>query len=267
MQTRSLFALALLMACLPCTAQRPGKQPDHVLFVGNSLTYVGNLPAVFSALANANGHPVRSDMIVQGGATLSERVKDGSVVRALATKRYTTIVLQEHGGDLMCLPRRDLCIQSQRAIKSLAQAARNTSVNIVLMGTYRDQPWESRALVRGELRAAALAGIAYIEVSEKLQRLRRAEPELHWFQPDGVHPGKDLALLDAMLIYKQLYGSGPELKSFTVNALIYPGNSGQPQTSRAADATPSRVQIPVPVSYSSATIEKLLAGMDKGGAG
>ncbi len=263
MHMRILLALTLLLTCLPCSAQIPGKRPDQVLFVGNSLTYVGNLPAVFAALANANGHPVRSDMIVRGGATLNQRVQDGSVVRALSANHYTTIVLQERGGDLLCAQNREVCAQSQQAIESLAKVARNKDVNIVLMGTYQGLSSASRALVEGESRAAARAGIAYVEVSEKLQRLRRAEPGLGWFQSDGMHPGTDLVLLDAIVLYKQLFGSDPEPKAFTVNAPIYTTNSRLTEALRAADATPPRAETPGKVSYSSVTVQALLAGMSK----
>src|SRR6056297_941890 len=75
--------------------------PDRVLFVGNSLTYYGNVPAIFSALAEASGKPVTSDMIVVGGAELTERVADGTVARALDERRYTALVLQERGGALI----------------------------------------------------------------------------------------------------------------------------------------------------------------------
>lgn len=267
MPKRCMFALILLLACLPCNAQEPAQQADHVLFVGNSLIYVGNLPAVFSALANANGHPVRSDMIVQGGATLDDRVRDGSVVRALATNQYTTMILQERSGHLMCSLRAALCLQSQRAIKRLAKAAHDKGATTILLGTYQQQPWASLELVEGESRAAARAGIAYIEVWKKLQHLHQAEPELDWYQADRIHPGKDLTLLDAILIYRQLFGTVPEAKSFTVNALIYADNSGQAEDSPTTDATHPKVRIPTPVTYSSATIERLLAGMDKDDSG
>src|SRR5690606_32452557 len=81
---RILLFLLLCVASIPCRADTLEESGAHVLFVGNSLTYVANTPAVYSALAAANGHPTRSDMIVRGGATLAERVADGSVERALA---------------------------------------------------------------------------------------------------------------------------------------------------------------------------------------
>jgi hypothetical protein len=47
-----------------------------LLFVGNSLTYVGNLPAVLDALAASNKKSLQSHMIVKAVATLTELVED-----------------------------------------------------------------------------------------------------------------------------------------------------------------------------------------------
>ena len=263
-----VFLLVLTMVFLRTSCGRyPEKHLDRVLFVGNSLTYVGNLPATFSALASANGHPVNSDMIVSGGATLSERVADGSVVRALAAHRYTALVLQERGGDLLCSFGPDSCTQSRAAIKVLANLARKKGITVVLLGTYQSLPLPSRRLVQEESSAAADASIPYIDVSERLQRLRSKAPELIWFYADGTHPGKDLVLLDAILIYKQLLGSYPAARSFTVNAPIYTSSSGLTQVLRAAESAPPKADTPRKVSYASATADKILAIISKDGSG
>ena len=81
-------ALILLSALLCASCATTGIDPpeQRVLFVGNSQLYVGNMPAVFAALASANGHPVASDMIVRGGASLADRVADGSIAAALRAR-------------------------------------------------------------------------------------------------------------------------------------------------------------------------------------
>ena len=258
---RASFPLILAFALLaaPCHAEQPGARPPHVLFVGNSQLYVGNVPAVFSALAMANGQTVSADMIVRGGATLGDRVADGSVERALGSNRYTSLVLQERGGQLICVFRSSLCSDSKRMIRHLAAAARKHGTEAFLLGTYQSLPSASRELIMGESRAAKHAGIAYIEVSDRFQRLRRAAPELEWFYSDGIHPGKDLVLLDAILLYRQLFGSYPEARSFTVNAPIYTATSGLTQVLRAADATAPQADTPNQITYAASTISTLLA--------
>ena len=228
-----------------------------MLFVGNSLTYVANTPAVYSALATANGHPTRSDMIVRGGATLAERVADGSVERALSRGGYTTLVIQERGGDLTCSFGPDSCAQSRTAIAALAGRAREQGTDVVLLGTYQSHPAASRAIVEEERQAAAEAGIAYAEISGKLQALRGAEPELAWFAEDDMHPGKDLALLNAMVLYEALHGDMTYVGRLCVSAPIYCTVSGLDETLRRADSPPPLAETPREACYPAETVEKM----------
>lgn len=220
MRLLTLLALLILLICASCSTSPSLSQAERALFVGNSLTYVGNVPAVFSALAEDDGRRIVSDMIVRGGATLTQRVADGSVARALNGTKYAALVLQERGGDLTCSFGPGSCIQSRQAIKTLAALAKEKDVYVVLLGTYQPHPVASRRLVEEELSAATEAGIPYIAVSEKLQQLRSTAPELTWFAADGMHPGKDLALLNAILVHQALPGSLPSPESITVRAPI-----------------------------------------------
>lgn len=258
MRILTLLALAFLLVCVSCRATERHEPSQRVLFVGNSLTYVGNVPAIYSALAAANGHPVASDMIVRGGATLAQRVADGSVARALATRKYSTLVVQERGGDLTCSFGPDSCIQSRQAIQALATLAGKHGVAVVLLGTYQPHPAASRNLIEKESAAAAEAGIPYVEVSGKLQHLRSVAPDMTWFAADGMHPGKDLALLNAMLVYRALHGALPEPRPLTVTAPIYGSTSGLTETLRRADAPPPLPDTPGEVRYTSGTLKTLL---------
>lgn len=258
------FSLVILLCLLVAACHVPvrSNSPDKVLFVGNSLTYVGNLPAVYSALAAANGRNVRSDMIVRGGATLSQRFEDGSVARALATNRYTTLVLQERGGDLMCSFGLEACTQSRSALKAMASLAGKHGVAVVLLGTYQSNPEASRRLVESESAAARQVGIPYIEVSGKLQALRTQAPGLGWFAADGMHPGKDLALLNAVLVYQALHGALPKPSPLTVKAPIYGSVSRLTQALRHADDPPPMPETPGEVHYAAMILDVLLDGLE-----
>ena len=261
MRSLASILLSILVICTSCSVHNSPRQTERVLFVGNSLTYVGNAPAVFSALAKANGKPIASDMIVAGGGTLTQRVADGSVARALDERKYTALVLQERGGDLMCSFGPDSCVQSRQAIKALTALAEQSGTSIVLLGSYQPHPAASRRLIEAESAAAADVGIPYIEVSEKLRHLSSAAPELTWFAPDGMHPGKELALLNAILVYQALHGSLPNPEPLTVVAPIYESTSGLTETLRQADAPPPLSETPKEVRYSSATLRKLLGAV------
>lgn len=244
------FLIVLLaIASIFCNAAHATPPKQLVLFVGNSLTYVGNTPAVFDALSASNGRTVQSDMIVEGGATLSQRLNDGSVARAFASRRYDAVVLQERGGDLMCSFGPASCEESRSAIKSLTSLAVKSGAKVYLMGSYQGDPAASRALVAAETAAAAGAGIPYLEVSLKLQVLRAATNRVEWMASDGMHPGPGLALLNAAVLYRALTGTSPAPSAFTVNAPIYGTTSGLTASLRRATDAPPLPNTPRSASY------------------
>lgn len=259
MKAHRLIALPFLLMLLSCGGIDPPLQETKVLFVGNSLTYVGNVPAVYSALAQANGHDSPSHMIVRGGATLSQRVGDGSVARALEEGGYTHLVVQERGGDLMCSFGADSCTQAREAVLALADIGRRNRAAVILLGTYQPEPSASRRLIESESEAARNAGIPYIEVSGRLQRLRGMAPERSWFlSADDFHPGRDLALLNAILVYHAIHGELPQPGPLTVAAPIYGSTSGLDERLRRSDAPPPLETTPMEVRYDSAVVEMLL---------
>ena len=253
--------VALALAWSQCHAERAHAHRLSVLFVGNTLTYVGNTPAVFDALAAANGTAVSSDMIVKGGATLTQRVNDGSVARALAAKRYNAVVLQERGGDLMCSFGPSSCGESRKAIKVIVSLAKSSGAKVYLLGTYQGNPAASRSLVAEESAAAAAAGIPYLEVSEKLQLLRSAAPAMGWQASDGMHPGPDLALLNAASLHQALFGKLPRPSALTVHAPIYGTTSGLTEVLRSAEDPAPLATTPRTVEYSEKSLDTVLQSL------
>lgn len=235
-----------------------------VLFVGNSLTYVGNTPAVFDALAHANGVVVSSDMIVKGGATLTQRVQDNSVARALVGKKYSAVVLQERGGDLMCSFGPDSCTESRRAIQAIVALARRSGAKVYLLGTYQGLPALSKALVAAESAAAAEAGIPYLEVSERLQALRAIAPDMGWHAPDGMHPGPGLALLNAVTVHRALFGKLPKPVAFTVQAPVYGTTSGLTGALRSAESPAPLATTPREIEYSAESMRTVVQAVNRG---
>lgn len=215
---RGFMLLALLAICALAQAQ---EKPVAVLFVGNSQVYVGNLPAVLDALAGTVGKPMQSDMIVEGGATLKQRVDDGTVARALEAKHYDFVVLQERGGDLLCAFGPESCAGSTAAIGELGRLVQAHGAAPLLLGTYQSLPQASDALLDAEGAAATDAGMPYIAVSGRLAKGKASLPDAIWLNADGMHPGHDLILLDAVLLYTQMFGNAPPAAGFRVEAPMY----------------------------------------------
>lgn len=224
---RSLISVMLLAAigCTSCASVKPLSNSARVLFVGNSLVYVGNLPAVFDTLATANERTIQSDMLVEGGATLSDRVADGSVERALNAKRYDYVVLQERGGDMLCDFGPSSCTNAEKSLTVLAESAIRHGAKPIFLGTYQNLPEASASLIQAEASAASRLSISYVQLSEGFQMARVVAPMANWLNPDGMHPGHDLVLLEATLLYRDVFRRLPAQKGFKVTATMYTPHS------------------------------------------
>lgn len=231
--------IAIASLCASCVSAEHAQSPVRLLFVGNSLTYVGNLPAVLDALAASNKKPLQSDMIVKGGATLTERVADGSVERALVAKHYDYVVLQERGGDTICAFGPTSCQDADASLGALAHIVAAHGAKPILLGTYQALPQVSTELVRAESAAASRLSIAYVPVSDRFQTAIKSAPAAEWLFTDRAHPGHDLVLLEAALLYRQVFGALPGLGGFSVHAPMYAPNA--------------RFSLPSPTSHSIAS--------------
>lgn len=207
---RVLASFALLLACLlPAQAATPA---HRVLFVGNSLTYVNNLPAAFASLAPA-GTTVRVDGFARPGARLQDELGNPTLRRLLATGRYTDVVFQERGGDAVCGFSAATCTASAdasatvRASVTLANEARAGGARVFYLGTYQQAarvvPW----LVDGERRVARRMGAVYIELGATWARARQRYPGMRWLAADGAHPGYATTALMALRTWHAVMGA------------------------------------------------------------
>jgi len=210
-------------------ARAADEKPLHILFVGNSLTYVGNLPAVLESLASSNGKSLQADMIVKGGATLTQWLDRRAVRRAIKKKHYDAVVLQERGGDFACGFGPQVCKDSRHALHALAALVHGAGAEPILLGTYQPGIEGSASIERAEAAAARSDKVPYIAVSKRWLQGRKQFPHANWNWTDGMHPGHDLVLLEAVLLYQQLYGDLPEARPLEVRAPMFnPGSKFAP---------------------------------------
>jgi hypothetical protein len=68
----------------------------NVLFVGNSYTYVNDLPGMLASIASTSGVPplIHTDMIASGGYALSDHWDTGDALTQILGGSYTHVVLQ-----------------------------------------------------------------------------------------------------------------------------------------------------------------------------
>jgi hypothetical protein len=68
----------------------------HVLFIGNSYTYVNDLPGMLASIAATSGVPplIRTDTVASGGYALADHWDTGDALAQILSGSYTHVVLQ-----------------------------------------------------------------------------------------------------------------------------------------------------------------------------
>ena len=197
--------------------------PTRVLFIGNSLTFVNDLPEVFAELARSGGHSVEVDMSAQGGQTLADHATSPSTLKKITDQRWNFVVLQEQSK----IP----AIAEQHS-QQMVPAVRLLDGKIGEIGAYTMlfMTWAGRDGLPGagfEDYAAMQAGIetGYLEVAGEIgamvapagaawQRALEGDPQLELWQRDGIHPSPEGTYLAACVFYATLLGQSPEGASY-----------------------------------------------------
>lgn len=224
--TRMPWYRTLLMLLLLCmTGMAMASQPalQRVLFVGNSLTYVNSLPAIFEQVAQAQSGATRyrADMYVRGGATLTQLSKESALHALLDSGTYQVVVLQERGGDDLCLrpetrgyTKDQSCDELAATHLALANEARVHGARVLYLGTYQAEPRFSEQLVSRETELSDKMGATYLEISETLRRMQGEQPTFPWLYEDA-HPGIATTTLMALRAYGAL-NPGHPLRTFAL---------------------------------------------------
>jgi hypothetical protein len=242
--------LGLLAACIG-TGAGIVKNSQRILLVGNSIIYTNNLPAVFTQIVRVQ--PYRDeyhvDIFARGGATLTEWAREPRLLDALASSRYDIVVLQEKGGDDLCVldpqdRKKDDCQTLIDSHIRLASLARKYGARVLYLGTYQSMPQISKELVRAERELSTMMNAEYVEISERWQSLRQSQPQFPWLYADNGHPGIATTALMGVALYETLSGHAGRPFDLCLGAELYTPkwrHAGvAADTETVADAQPSR---------------------------
>lgn len=244
-QAMFLAAIAWSLAAFQAGAQQANAQPPAapqagdpaeparpttVLFVGNSLTYVNNLPALLRALGDSQGKSISTETYAAPGGTLAERWREGHVAEALRTRKFDVVVLQERGGHLSaCMAsaqeqRKAPCAASLRAYREISKLARERGARTLLFQTWGpDKKWQAR-LDRSLRLVADQASAAIFDAAGALEALHKAQPKAVLY-PDGTHPSTQASLMLAVALYRDITGATPGPRDLRVRAPLLPVNA------------------------------------------
>lgn len=222
----ALVALGALGAChradappprfeLPPSGPRPDVRPprvERILFLGNSYTYVNDLPAVLTRLAASPRSPVRFEtgMLAPPGQTWEGHDADPQAATLIA-QGWDDVVLQDQSEQAWSVD------GIKPALVHLAEAITASGARPVLYMTWARAPRrgaEARelaqmmALARYYERHGEVTGAVVAPVGRAWERALR-DPAMTLHDPDGSHPSPVGTYLAACVLYATLTGESP----------------------------------------------------------
>jgi hypothetical protein len=205
------FALAVLLLAVAAPAQEPADEnvspPLHVLFIGNSLTDANDLPAMFSALADAAGKPRPFVRAVTGaGRSLEDQWNLGEAQKAIAFGGWDFVVLQQGPS---ASPEGNLLLRTySRRFTERIRAARGRPVlYMVWPSDARRQDFDGVALSYRDA-ARDVQGVL-CPAGEAWRAAWKRDPKIALYSPDGLHPTAAGTYLAALTFFDVLYGESP----------------------------------------------------------
>jgi hypothetical protein len=204
-----------------CGAGAGAGNCTRILFLGNSFTYVNDLPSAFARLAQSGGHPVQVDVIANGGETLAQHAASSGDLNKIASARWSYVVLQEQsdtpatdGGRAYMYP----------AARTLAASVEAASAMPIFFMTWAHKDGEPSAGQDYEAMQQQVDG-AYLTISRELgvpvapvgytwYMVRHDHPEIVLWQDDGIHPTQAGTYLAACVFYASIFRQSPAGLSF-----------------------------------------------------
>ncbi len=220
-----------------------GVRSLRVLFIGNSYTYVNDLPAMLGQLS---GGAITTDAVVVGGATLEDHWNTGDAQRRIADGGWTHVVLQEQSVTPALYP-----TTFKPYARRLTDVVADAGAVPVFYVTWARAPGDAiykppfgffvtpehmqDALTNAYVDAAdASTGSILSCVGEAFRRSQREHPELVLIQSDLSHPTVAGTYLAAQTFHQTLRGQ-PSAQLGAVPGLTEPEAQTLRDVARASE--------------------------------
>ena len=202
------FLVLVISAILGCTSHPVQVDEDplpdaemRVLFIGNSLTYTNNLPAMVQTIAEAAGHTMVFGVEAAPNLSLEDHWLDG-VERTIHAVKADVVIMQQ-GPSSLPQNQEHLRFWAGRLSEAIRTAGGQPALFMVWPEAYR--PGAFSAVYESYLGAAEAveglfmpAGLAWVHTWNQ-------DPEIQLYGADGFHPSYLGSAVAALTIFRVLF--------------------------------------------------------------
>ena len=204
MKALRVLPTALLLSCSLGTAPDPPEGALKVLFIGNSLTYVNDLPRTVAQLALSAGLPhCYCAAIAHPNFALEDHWDFRDAVTALEEESWDFVVMQQ--GPSALPESRDNLLTWAGVFGNLID---DNGAQAVMYGVWPqfDRSFDFPNVTESYRLAADAIGALFAPAGEAWQFAWAVDTTLPLYSPDEFHPSTMGTYLAALTIFERLYG-------------------------------------------------------------
>jgi hypothetical protein len=193
----------------------------RVLFIGNSLTYVNDMPGLLERLVASDpaNEPLLAVRYTPGGQTLSQDTSDPTVAKLLQEVHWNYVVLQETT-EVTALDSYERSLNMDWPAQDLVSRIRAIGAKplfFVTWGNSSDSPLNplgsysamQELVTSNYLEVAASLHVPAVPAGQAWSDALKRRPGASLWESDGHHPSRLGAYLNASVFYAFLYHRDP----------------------------------------------------------
>ncbi|WP_343784784.1 DUF4886 domain-containing protein [Wandonia haliotis] len=211
-----------------------GRDTLNVLFIGNSFTFMNNMPDMVRGIAVSKDKLLHVERITEGGKSLEYHAGRAETYETIKKKKWDYVVLQELSNtpaqpeskvDKISLPYAKQLVDSIHAnnectelILYMTWGYKNGNSQWKEINTYESMQERIQSTY---FRFADILNARIAPVGEVWKQVRKNYPGLDLYDPDNFHPNPLGSYLAAATFYATIFGESPYGSTYTGSSDMY----------------------------------------------
>jgi hypothetical protein len=213
-----LVFVSIAASCFSITNSFEKEKPEEIkiLFIGNSITYYNQMPAIFKTMAFASGKNIYVGKWVHPGAMLADFAKSPVAEQSIQQKKWDYVILQDGDYSIIESSEHKRLAQSVNYLKDLILKNNpNTKILFQLLYSLKDGIKSDKLnynyetftekIVDGTRQFAKKYALNIVPVGSAWNEVIENNPEINLYEADKMHPAYAGSFLIACVYYSTIF--------------------------------------------------------------
>lgn len=206
-QIRKYYLLFVVLLCWNSAKALPAPYTNKIirlLFVGNSLTYTNDVPALVKELGQNDSILIQYKTMAYPDYGLDDHLTEGKVQNEIETGNYTYVIVQQGPS---ALPASQTALMlSIKKIQELCDKTNHTKLALFMVWPSKARLFDLDQVIDSYRNAALKNNSLICPAGLAWKKAWLVNPYISLYGEDGFHPNLSGSLLAAMTIYGKLVG-------------------------------------------------------------